>query len=166
MEIPKTNPIMILHNELKLTTPFLGCKQVPGRPRRILRDELGRPGLIGKVWQDHFAAAAKLLDVSFDRNMIAFPKGFEATKFEEHLRRFDRFKRERFESIPKGAIISFEVTLPSSRLTPQDYAKILVVVGERFGISQFGNKFNYGRFQVEAVKRRTLDVKLDFDFDV
>lgn len=155
---------MILSNELILTKPILGCKTASGKPRQLLRDEQNLPGLVDVVWKTNFEAAASALGIDFTTDMVSLPTGYHASKFEEFLRTYSKFKKERFESIPKGARINFDVILNDNKLSPRDYAKILAVVGERFGISQFGNKFGFGRFKVEFIKRKSVDVKLDFEY--
>ena len=152
---------MLLINELKLTTPILGCKQVSGRPRQLLRDREGRPGLVDAVWQKHFEQAAQELDITYSREMVTLPTGYEAGVFEEFLRSYSRFKKERFESIPKGQTIKFECMLMDTMLAPSDFAKILSIVGTQFGLSQFGNRFGFGRFKVELIKREKLVPQLD-----
>lgn len=157
---------MILKNEIKLKTPILGCKLSPSRPRQLLRDVMGKPGLVEIVWQRHFKSAAQDLDIEYQSDMIVFPTGIDADKFEEHLRQYSKFQRERFESIPVDAQVTFEVMLMEDRLAPSDYARILSVVGERYGVSQFGNRFGYGRFDIVTIKRERLSVNLDFNLDI
>jgi hypothetical protein len=157
---------MNLKNALTLTKPILGCKVVQGRPRQLLRDDLGQPALVSPVWHDHFTLAASALDIRYRNDMIVFPKGYKANKFEEFVRSYNKFQKERFECIPAGATIEFEVMLLDDRLAPTDYAKILAVVGERLGLSQFGNKFGFGRFDINYVKRTRLSVDLNFEIDV
>jgi len=94
--------------------------------------------------------------------MITFPTGYEASCFEEFLRTFSRFKKERFESIPRGQRISVELMINEQDLEPNDFARLLAVVGEKFGLSQFGNHFGFGRFRVELIKRERVEAKLDF----
>lgn len=157
---------MILNNALTLTKPILGCKVTPGRPRQLLRDSRGLPGLVEPVWQENFSSAASALDIEYRPDMVVLPTGYEANQYAEFLRAYGKFNKERFECIPKGARIEFEVVLMEQRLRPENYAKILSVVGERFGISQFGNKFGFGRFEIDFVKRKALSVDIDFEFDV
>lgn len=157
---------MILYNELQITKPILGCKVVSGKPRQLLRDASNRPGLVEPVWNKNFENAASALNIDFKSEMVTFPTGYEASKFEEFLRTYSKFKKERFESIPEGAKIWFDVMLSEGSVSPTDYAKLLTYVGRELGISQFGNKFGFGRFEVLDIRRKSVSVKLNFQLNL
>lgn len=156
---------MILTNKLILTSAFLGSKVVEGRPRSLLRYN-NDPGIIHPIWFRAFEQAASDLKVVFDRETVVLPPSFKATKYVEVLRTFNKTHKERFEAIPEGEPIIFDVRLDETRLAPETYAKLLSIVGEHYGVSQWGSKFGYGRFQVDLIKRARLDVKLDFELDL
>lgn len=157
---------MILQNEIILTTPILGCRVSEGRPRVLVRHTNGEPGLIQEMWHDSMRRAASDLGIKYDQQALILPMYFSATKFEEYLRVYNKTHKERFESIPKGAVVKFELHLMEDKLDPSSYGKLLSLVGKYYGMSQWGNKFGYGRFEVQFIKRQRADVSLDFPIDI
>lgn len=157
---------MILQNEIILKTPILGCRISEERPRELVRHANGEPGLIQEMWHDSMRKAASDLGIKYDQQAFILPMSFTATKFEEYLRVYNKTHKERFESIPTGATIKFELHLLEDKLNPSEYAKLLALVGKHYGISQWGNKFGYGRFEVQFIKRQRAEVSLDFQIDI
>ena len=154
---------MILYNELVLKSPFLGSRRVKGRPREIVRYTDNKPGLIPEVWHEAFRLAASDLGVQYFQDALILPQSFNASAFEEYTRTFSKVNKERFEAIPKGAKIWFDVHLFENKMSPNTYAKLLSIVGKQYGMSHWGNKFGYGRFDVALIKRKKVDVQLDLD---
>jgi len=157
---------VILDIELSVKTPLLGCKVVEGQPRKFLRAEDQRIAVIREIWLKHLTAAANDQELTFDPNALNLPLSIDVDKYELYTRTYNRVKKEKFESVPKGATIKFECTLFENKLDPTDFAEILATMGEWYGISQWGTKFGFGRFKVEWIRRKKLENRLDFELDL
>ena len=69
----------------------------------------------------------------------------------------DPQQKEGFESVRTGSVLTFRIALsdkPAADGAPptlEQLEALLNHIGEFFGISQWGNKFGYGRFHVESI---------------
>lgn len=157
---------MILNTELTLTSPIMACKIYKGKPRQFLKTEDGKILIIKEIWVKHMELAAADLELTFKPSFIRLPEGYDAPVIALNRRTYNREHAEEFESIPKGSTLKVEVMLMEKQLEPEHFAKILQVVGNRYGVSQWGSHFGYGRFTINFIKRQRLDVKLEFNLDV
>lgn len=66
-------------------------------------------------------------------------------------------KEEKFESYSEGALLSFNCYIDESMIPLENAIKIIECIGKYDGISQFGFKWNYGRFEIELVEPITAN---------
>jgi hypothetical protein len=110
--------------------------------------------------------AASDLGIKYDQQSLILPMSFDASRFEEYIRVYNKTHKERFESIPAGTVVSFDTHLMEDRIDPTTYSKLLSLLGTHYGLSQWGNKFGYGRFEIKFIRRRRAEVSLDFPIDI
>lgn len=121
--------------------------------------------MIDPVFIEAVKRAADDLQIKWQLQYVSLQGGeIRANQFEEFVRAYSGMRKERFESIPAGSYVEFDVRLSECHLEPSDYAAILSAVGKFYGLSQWGNKFGMGRFKVDSIKRVSVAQTLDLDF--
>ena len=151
---------MILIIKIRLTSPLLGelAKDAMG-VRRFRRD---RDDVVVCVpeWQRSYREAARLLglDVCTDGMM---PKSkYRLASVHLYRRIWSGVNVEYFESMRKGTILTMEMVFDEAvrrSPNPTQLKAILGHVGEHIGISQFGSKFGFGRFDVVSIEIKDID---------
>lgn len=154
---------------IKFTRPFLGTR--PNRDGIKTIDVDKRPGESGEVmlcldhaqWRWAMKEAIDSLGLSGQTSIdfIRFPIKAKAPKISKYMKVFDSKNPKKnpiFECFPAGSILSFSVFLLGSTeedsldgkrpLTEEEFLECLKLVGEFIGISPWGSKFGYGRFDV------------------
>ena len=157
---------MILETELKLVSEIVGCRVVKGQPRQFIKTPDNKIAIIREVWLDNMIMAAGDLELPFKPVHVTLPEGYTAPKLQLLRRTYNRTSVEDFESIPKGTIIKLDFMIREQKFPPENFAKILQLVGTNYGISQWGNHFGYGRFDIQFIRRKTLNINLNFELDV
>tara|TARA_E500000331_G_C17188616_1_gene683821 strand:+ start:551 stop:1009 length:459 start_codon:yes stop_codon:yes gene_type:complete len=150
---------VIYEAKLKLDTHFLGgFKKGKDGIRRVKTTYSGQIALNENELRKHFELAAKQLDMDFDPKTVVFTEGFES-ECSIIRRTYNRTNVEFFEGIEQGNNITLEMALVGEDNLPteDDLRKILAVIGRFYGITQFGSKFQCGRFHVLSITRKTKD---------
>ena len=144
---------MICIVQVRLTSHWLGESKPDHRGMR--RFKTGRNNLVEvnqKFWQDQFARAARNLQLDLDiRRTLMPPPGILPASIHLYRRVYSQVCVEFFESFRKGTILNFELMiredLPKHPQGGQLKA-ILGFTGQHLGLSQFGSKFGFGRFDL------------------
>jgi len=107
-------------------------------------------------YREQFKAACNLLKLTnIDIDTILPEESFESPTIVLYRRIFSRIHVELFEAIQKGCELTMEWgirdDLPRSPSLEQ-FSSILSATGKYLGLSQFGTKFGFGRFNVMSVK--------------
>ena len=154
---------------IKFTRPFLGTR--PNRDGIKTIDTDKRPGEAGDImlcldqaqWRWAMKEAIDSMGLSGQTSVdfIRFPVKAKAPKISKYMKVFDSKNPKKnpvFECFPAGSILSFSVFLLGSvegescnrkrPLTENEFIECLKLVGEFIGISPWGSKFGYGRFEV------------------
>lgn len=154
---------------IKFTRPFLGTR--PGRDgvrtidvdRRPAGEEDAMLCLDHAQWRWVMKEALDSLGLSSQTSVdfIRFPAKAKAPKISRYMKVFDSKNPKKnpvFECFPAGSVLAFSVFLLGSEegdatdnkrpMTEDEFKECLKLVGEFIGISPWGSKFGYGRFDV------------------
>lgn len=145
---------MILVVRIKLTSHLLGELRPDHKQVRRFRKENGNVAVNITQWQEIFREAAQHIGLTIDPKTIEPKSNYRPASIHLYRRVFSRVHTEWFESFRKGTVITFEMVLHEQRPkapSPHELKAILAFVGEYTGISQFGSKFGFGRFQLLSV---------------
>lgn len=153
---------------MRLTSTWLGQQKTKDNVRRFRRDREGRIAIDLAHWSWTFQQAAeamKMLDV--DTECIRTESGFEAPSLILYHRKY-RYKgkphEEMFEAIRENNILTMPILVtgfieegPSGECNPKhpptrkELEKLLQFSGKWLGLSPWGCKYGYGRFEVESL---------------
>lgn len=163
---------MILIAHVRLTSHFLGEMKPDHRGiRRFKLDSFGRAAVNQNQWLEDlvFAARSLKLDLKVTTTMVP-PEGISMGTIHLHRRTYSGAKVDFFEAFLKNTILTFDLVLHDDRPkcpTIEDTRRMLEIVGQYRGISQWGSRFGFGRFKVLEVRDRfhiegaeTLDVEI------
>lgn len=134
--------------KIRYKTHCLGARKDPrsGIRRFLVKD--GKVVPLRKMWERPFLDAAQTLFMPEDLS-VSFGEGFRAPSLMLYKRRFSRVKIEEFEIINKGCVVTlpFKISSPES-LSEKDVGKLWKFVSEFYGLSDFGTKFGFGKFEL------------------
>lgn len=153
---------MVLDVKIKLLTKFLGDSKEANQDDKKPKGMRGFRRLNGELqvpidtWKRNLESAAAGIGIKFQSNWVALPNTFTAKKFIWHTRKYNKTEKENFEAIPEGEEITITIILQDQHISKEDFLKILTTVGSHYGWSPFGNKFQYGRFEVVGASEQTL----------
>ena len=160
---------MLFEVKIRLTNLMLGQQRTTGGVRRFtrVRDDDKRILVDHQHWNWAFKEAADALHIPVNISTMYPASGIAAPTLVMYTRRWttktadgrDRPQSEIFEAVREGTVLTFQLfsaggperldlPAPNAEQTRQ----LLDFIGEFIGISQWGNKFGYGRFRVEAVR--------------
>lgn len=149
---------MMLITQIRLTNYFLGELRPDNRQvRRFKKDRQGRIAINQKSWLEQFDLAARNLqmDVNCFRTIVP-PVAILPASVHLYRRCYSKVHVELFEAFRTGTVITFELMLRDDLPKCPNLIQlqsILSFTGERLGLSQFGNKFGFGRFSLHALSR-------------
>lgn len=146
---------MLLEIKIRLDSPFLGEKPKNGHGiRRFRRLHNGQVDAKPQIWRENLKLAARqlILDVDIDRTVVP-PDGIDPASIHLYRRTYSGTKVELFESFRSGTVITMEFLLREDlpkHPDPDELTRILNCTGRYFPVSQFGGKFGFGKFHMEA----------------
>lgn len=163
---------MLLTTKVKVTSSWLGSERTVQQVRRFERDSHTKKLKLDLAqWNWAVNQAVESLCMSdVDVSAIRFPVHLDPPSLELLVRRWSHLnkgeQKESFESIRAGTHLTFDVLLASSREpaagtggkndarppTRAEYEKIMKFIGEHVGLSPWGNRMGYGRFELLEVK--------------
>ena len=141
---------MILHVKLRLSTPMLGGLP-PGKDGVRHFDKRGNCILVYQAaWREQFHQAACRLGYVLDIETIVPPERILTASVHIYRKEFSRVKVEQFESFRKGTILSLQLEVKPGPKAPSYHQMehLMAYVGVHLGISPWGSKIGYGRFDV------------------
>lgn len=153
---------MLFEIKIRLNTPMLGQQRDPSGIRRFTRAAGNALAIDLERWIWAFNEAAKALHLEVYTGALHPAAGISAPTLVFYNRRWIDRKQgketprsEMFESVRKGTVLTFRVAVTDGQELPAPNAEhlkhLFSYIGEFIGISQWGNRFGYGRFAVEAV---------------
>jgi hypothetical protein len=152
---------MLCEIKLRLTQPMLGQQRDPSGIRRFTRTSSNALAIDLERWIWAFNDAAQSLHMNVHTGALHPAEGITAPTLVFYNRRWIDRKgtkevqcSEMFESVRKGTVLTFRVAVTSGQDKPaptlEQVKQLFSYIGEFLGISQFGNRFGYGRFTVES----------------
>ena len=162
---------MLLRVKIKLKSPFLGNCRTTDKIRRFDRSKAFKHDIqVDMVrWNWAIEEAIEALGMDLDPSAVRVTPNYKAPKLELYVRRWrdgktGKQKEEMFESIKSGAVLTIDVLVINNKEpegsnaddvfkkpTKEDLKDILSLVGRMLGLSPWGSKFGYGRFEVLAI---------------
>ena len=152
---------MLVVTQVRLTSPFLGeLKPDQKGVRRFNLNDRRWIAVNQTGWLDDCVLAAMTLKQQVDvRKTVVPPTGIMPASIHLFRRTYSGACVEFFESLRKGAILTFEMLIRDDRPRSPSLDQlraILMFQGEHCGISQWGKKFGFGRFELVEVRDRYL----------
>ena len=146
---------MIVIARIRLTKAMLGDMS-PGRDgRRLFRKE-GKQVLVNDAqWREQFRTAAKEIPLAVDAGAIHPPRTMLPASYHLYVRNYSQVKTDHFESFRKGTVLTINFRIQESPRAPSlaQFQDLLSFVGTWLGLSPWGSKFGYGRFEVLELNR-------------
>jgi hypothetical protein len=153
---------MLCEIKIRLTQPMLGQQRDPSGIRRFTRTSAAALAIDHERWIWAFNEAAKALHLEVDTSALHPSDGIASPTIVLYNRKWvdrksgsERQRQEMFESVRKGTVLTFRLAVTGSQLlpapTPDEVKALFSYIGEFIGISQWGNRFGYGRFTVDTV---------------
>lgn len=153
---------MLCEIKIRMTTPLLGQQRDPSGIRRFTRTASQAIAIDLERWLWAFSEAAKSLHVNVHTSSLHPAEGIAAPTIVLYNRRWKDRKsgqevqrQEMFESVRKGTVLTFRLAVTTDsenqKPTAEQVQSLFGYIGEFIGISQWGNRFGYGRFSVDNV---------------
>lgn len=145
--------IMILAITLKLKSPILGSVYKDATLRLLPRDDNGKVSTDYKHWCSSLESAASSLSLGDMADRISMPSSLSLptvrTMERSFMPRGEHVKRtEYFESAPTGSSVTIPINFDGETHEIDDVKKLFSFVGTYHGMSYWGSRRGYGRFEV------------------
>lgn len=138
--------LMVIIARVRLMSPILGELNKDKDGIRRFKKSQGGIAIDKRTWLAQFTEAARVLGIRFgQQDTILFEAGYYSPCIRLYRRIYSKVHVELFEAIQKGTVLTLEftTTLPLDR-----FRALFETVGKHLGISQFGSKFGFGRFEI------------------
>jgi len=149
---------MLVITRIRLTKPWLGDSQ-PGRDGIRLFKKEGRLVKVNEqMWHEQFRSASLEIPLAVNTAAIVPPPTILPASYHIYTRNYSQVKTDQFESFRKGTILTIEFRIKdqiASAPTIAQFSDLLSFVGTWLGLSPWGNKFGFGRFELLAVENST-----------
>lgn len=135
--------------KLKLESPILGEKR--DKDVRRLNKKNDYIIINKEQWATKFFKSATDLGLVVDLNSIRFDESYLSPSIHLYRRKYNKIKFELFECLRTGTVITTYLLLdnnPAFPITDDEVNSILGHMGKYYGITEWGEKFGYGRFKV------------------
>jgi hypothetical protein len=145
---------MIVEIKIKLTTPILGELNPDSRGVRRFRKTKhgGEIAINSQSWQSQWDSACKMLSLNnINTNTILPQASYASPSIHLYRRVYSKIKVEFFESIRAGTVLTMQAGIRSELPGAPDFKQfenIIKTTGQYFGISQWGSKFGFGRYNL------------------
>jgi hypothetical protein len=143
---------MLITLNLRVTTRWLGDKRTNQKIRKFDVTKSGNMKIDADLWLDTMYKAGRDLGIPVNRGAIMLPDDIPAPKFHKFKRVWNKVNAENFESIVPGTIISIPIVIDEDEdewMTKEIFLDLMAHVGQFYGLSPWGSKFNLGRFTIE-----------------
>ena len=160
---------MLYEAKIRLNKAFLGSQCTRDKIRRFHKTKSGEIIIDTDRWSWALreAAISLRLDKTVDLDCIRFEEGFRSPTLSLYVRKWHergKQREEMFESIRENTILTFDILITSvyteqglNAKQPPDaeqFTALMNFVGKMIGLSPWGSKFGFGRFQVESLKEK------------
>jgi len=139
---------------IRLNTPLLGDLS-PGRDGiRRFRKEGDMVLINEQTWREQFTQAAGEAHMLVNTEAICPPRTLLPASYHIYTRHYSQVKLDYFESFRKGTVLNMTFMLRENlpkAPTLEQFKTLLSLVGTWLGLSPWGSKFGYGRFEVMDV---------------
>lgn len=152
---------MLVTAKIKLQSPFLGHQRTRDKVRVFRKTPEGHITFDHAQWNFVVSEAVHHLGLDVNVDAVRVPQSYVAPRLDMYVRRWvdnSGAHSERFECIKTGTVITFQILLmhkseESEERGPDidEIKDILQFIGQWIGMSPWGSKFNYGRFNVLEV---------------
>lgn len=142
---------MLLDLKIRLGKPFLGSMSPDNRGIRRFRMDGEKVAVHTEFWREQFRIAAMQLHYPINVQTLHPPVGITPASIHLFRRIFSKRRVELFESFRAGTVLMFDFMVREDLPQCPDvvqFKNMLGFVGEYLGLSQFGSKFGFGRFQL------------------
>lgn len=106
-------------------------------------------------WENHLKLAQQDICSCYYLEAVVFPPTVKVPSVQIYKRKYNRSKVDVFESVQKGSSVRIDILVRTTgtNIAPgtQGLRKLLEHIGQWIGISPWGGKYNYGRFEVVHV---------------
>ncbi len=148
--------------------PWLGQQKTKEKIRKFRRDKKDRIAIDAIEWQWALASAAKALDCNINVETIRTESGFDAPKtclFNRKYHHNGKPLEEMFESIREGTVLTVHIlVMESGEINGQQYKAptkeelrwIFDYVGMFIGLSPWGSRWGFGKFEVEDIEQVSM----------
>jgi hypothetical protein len=160
---------MLFEVKIRLTRHMLGQQRTTDGVRRFtrVRSDDNRISLDLQHWSWAFREAASSLHLPVNISTLYPAAGIAVPTLVMYTRRWstktadgrERPQSEMFEAIREGTVLTFQIVSSAGpekqdgpAADPEQIKALLNFIGEYIGISQWGNKYGYGRFRVESLR--------------
>jgi len=153
---------MLIQAILKLKTPLLGSQQTKERVRRFRKTESGQISVDPGQFLSNLGVAAEALEFDISTDLIRVPDGIKAPQINLYIRSWrdsSGLRKEDFECVRTGTVLTIPLLIMAGHendpLPPtiNELHEMLSFMGAWTGLSPWGSKFNYGRFEVQDVAK-------------
>lgn len=152
---------MIILIKIRLTSPILGENRKDPRGIRTFKKRSGGDIAVDRRhWNEQFEVAKGILKLPVSNSHIILPDKYLSPTLHLYRRRFSGTQTELFESVRTGTVLTFELATREDQPncpTIDHIEKMLVVIGEHLGLSQWGSKFGFGRFEVKLCTQKNVN---------
>ena len=150
---------MIVIVQVRLTSHFLGELKPDSRGvRRFRMGDRQQVSVNQTAWLDDLVFASHSLKLDLNvRKTVQPPQGLIPASIHLYRRVYSGVQVDFFESFRKGTILTFDMLLQDHLPKCPDLLQLeqmMILVGKHCGISQWGRKFGFGRFDVVSLRDR------------
>jgi len=146
---------------ITFTTNFLGggSRDKKTSIRSLKRTFDGLVEIHSSEFHKKLKLANKQVEANIDVSKLKIPNGFEARGQISVLKRiYNKVNIDLFEGIARGNTVSIDIMCDDDNCPKEDtMAQLVDIIGRFHGISQWGSKFNCGRFKIKKIERVTID---------
>jgi hypothetical protein len=146
---------MLLVVKVRLKSPWLGEMKPDHRNVRRFRRQGPHLHVHATHWRETYQLAARQLGLNPNPEAFQPPAFLLPASLHLYKRTYSQVEVEWFEAMRGGTILAWDCLLREDlprAPSLEEFRRTLVVVGRHFGLSPFGNKFGYGRFElIEAL---------------
>ncbi len=142
---------MVIIAKIKLTSLILGENPPDGSGMRRFKKRSGAIAVDTDHWMEQVRAACGVLGYKINEEALLLPDTYATPAIELYRRHYSGTKVELFESIRKGAELTIEIATRGDLAgcpTLAQVSEILNIIGKHFGLSQWGSRFGFGRFNL------------------
>jgi len=149
----------IIQLQIRLTSPILAEKKTNAKIRKFEFECDGFLKLRKKDWYDALREAANILEIDKNIDTIQIPDTLISPTIRIYRRTYNKGKTDVFQSIQKNTILSLQLKVSNKETSPtvNELKLLFSMIGDFIGLSEWGNKFGFGRFKVLQIYEVNYD---------